>query len=560
MNASLSSVPGSAPPASGGPNQSAVNADAERRRRPQMPYSDRPLIEIHGDLEAVRGQMLEISTIMKERTAGQVAASSLRFLLPCSSGTVSCQAAATDLENQSLDHNLYWNVEQSDVQLVADIRATSPLYILDRSTNSEEVLRSSNCPPHILRRAIRYAASQGCSLIWVDQECIHQQDRNDKENGIQSMDSVFANSLFPVGILRTRIETQEHLDAVAMFVSNQMQRFGELLMSGGLAQAPWDTSSDPLLREIPWTVDQQLWMLETLAIIVSDSWFTRSWITQELICSSDMVLLFEFDVSLNPAEALESASRGDVQISVKQLLNVIWWAMMPHNLALLAEMPEERNNILLVFWKLFPFTRPIPTGQLRNTCTFLSAWNFIQTTHNSRIADRLAIMGNLCNYPMRINSVEAETRSLNFSTCMITQALLNGDLEVLLHQPFLIADAIQKWPSSEEPNNTAFSLANNTDKSVQEVLAMDPTRAMRFASAMQAAMDHVPGYAVGAVSKVYDWASMWNAYIVNIGGSRGQVAMELAKNFGNIKLLVQDAAMTIEGAGKDVPEQVKERV
>lgn len=89
---------------------------------------------------------------------------------------------------------------------------------------------------------------------------------------------------------------------------------------------------------------------------------------------------------------------------------------------------------------------------------------------------------------------------------------------------------------------------------------MDPTRAMRFASAMQAAMDHVPGYAVGAVSKVYDWASMWNAYIVNIGGSRGQVAMELAKNFGNIKLLVQDAAMTIEGAGKDVPEQVKERV
>lgn len=95
---------------------------------------------------------------------------------------------------------------------------------------------------------------------------------------------------------------------------------------------------------------------------------------------------------------------------------------------------------------------------------------------------------------------------------------------------------------------------------MQEVLAMDPTRAMRFASAMQAAMDHVPGYAIVAVSKGYDWASLGNAYIVNIGGSRGQVAIELAKNFANIKLLVQDAAMAIKGADKDVPEQLKERV
>ncbi|KAK8912131.1 hypothetical protein VCV18_012776 [Metarhizium anisopliae] len=77
---------------------------------------------------------------------------------------------------------------------------------------------------------------------------------------------------------------------------------------------------------------------------------------------------------------------------------------------------------------------------------------------------------------------------------------------------------------------------------------------------MQAAVDHVPGFAVAAVSKVYVWASLGNAHIVNIGGSRGQVAIELAKNFGNIKLLVQEAAMAIKGADKDVPEQLKERV
>lgn len=74
------------------------------------------------------------------------------------------------------------------------------------------------------------------------------------------------------------------------------------------------------------------------------------------------------------------------------------------------------------------------------------------------------------------------------------------------------------------------------------------------------AIDHVPGYAVGAVSKVYDWASMGNAFIVNVGGSRGQVALELANNFENITLLVQDVAMVIEGAESDVPDRFKQRV
>ncbi|KAK2591049.1 hypothetical protein QQS21_011263 [Conoideocrella luteorostrata] len=122
-----------------------------------------------------------------------------------------------------------------------------------------------------------------------------------------------------------------------------------------------------------------------------------------------------------------------------------------------------------------------------------------------------------------------------------------------------IVDAIQKWPSSEELNETGFSLANDTEKSVCEVLATDPTRAMRFATSMKA-LEHVPGCAIGALSKDYDWASLGNVFIVNLGGSRGQAAIELANNFANTKLLVQDMAMVIEGAESDVPDQLKERV
>lgn len=82
---------------------------------------------------------------------------------------------------------------------------------------------------------------------------------------------------------------------------------------------------------------------------------------------------------------------------------------------------------------------------------------------------------------------------------------------------------------------------------------------MRFASGMQA-INHVPGYAIENVSKVYDWASLGDAYIVNVSGSRGEAAIELAKSFGDIKLLVQDSTIMIQGAESGVPEELKGRV
>lgn len=103
-----------------------------------------------------------------------------------------------------------------------------------------------------------------------------------------------------------------------------------------------------------------------------------------------------------------------------------------------------------------------------------------------------------------------------------------------------------------------FVLANN-GKSIQEVVTTDPERAVRFASAMQA-ISHVPGYAIELVSTVYDWASLGDAYIVNVGGSRGQAAIELAKNFENIKLLVQDSANMIQGAESGVPAELTGRI
>ncbi|KAF2008738.1 S-adenosyl-L-methionine-dependent methyltransferase, partial [Aaosphaeria arxii CBS 175.79] len=121
-----------------------------------------------------------------------------------------------------------------------------------------------------------------------------------------------------------------------------------------------------------------------------------------------------------------------------------------------------------------------------------------------------------------------------------------------------IVDAIQKWPNSEEINETGFSLSNN-NKSVQQIVSSDPERAMRFLSGMQT-INYVPGYAIENVSEAYDWKSLGDACIVHVGGSRGEVAIDLAKKFKNIKLVVQDSQSIIQGAKEQVPEELKSRI
>lgn len=120
-------------------------------------------------------------------------------------------------------------------------------------------------------------------------------------------------------------------------------------------------------------------------------------------------------------------------------------------------------------------------------------------------------------------------------------------------------DAIQKWPGSEESNHTGFCLANDTDKSIFEVLHADHDRAKRLASGVKA-HDHFPGYAAADVPMLYDWTSLNGALIVHVSGSRGEVAVELANSFPGVKLLVQDRDVVIQGAKDSVPDGLKDRI
>lgn len=120
-----------------------------------------------------------------------------------------------------------------------------------------------------------------------------------------------------------------------------------------------------------------------------------------------------------------------------------------------------------------------------------------------------------------------------------------------------MVEAMEKYPGSEEPNETGFALANGTDVPMFEVIGKDPERAKRMAAAM-AFMHAGPGNNIRHVLENCDWGTAAEGVLVDVGGGTGGVAIEISRYFPEIKCIVQDFPEVIHGA--EVPEDLKGRV
>jgi SAM-dependent methyltransferase len=119
-----------------------------------------------------------------------------------------------------------------------------------------------------------------------------------------------------------------------------------------------------------------------------------------------------------------------------------------------------------------------------------------------------------------------------------------------------MVDAMEKWPGSEEPNETGFALANGTNIPMFDVISRDPERAKHMAAAM-AFMHAGPGYNVRHVLEHFDRGTAAEGVLVDIGGGTGGVAFEIARFFPGIRCIVQDLPEVIQGT--EVPEDLNNR-
>ncbi len=132
-----------------------------------------------------------------------------------------------------------------------------------------------------------------------------------------------------------------------------------------------------------------------------------------------------------------------------------------------------------------------------------------------------------------------------------------------------LADAMQKWPGSEEPNQTVsisylytivnplfsrknvdknmntnikfkqgYSIANNTDDHAFTYMAKHAGRSERFAAAMSI-FSNSPGNSPKWLFENYPWGDITGT-IVDVGGSTGRYSIPIAQAFPNLKCIIQD--------------------
>lgn len=274
-------------------------------------------------------------------------------------------------------------------------------------------IQSSSTPPDVLHRAIAFASDHHLNAIWIDQECILQEDTQDKEDGIQAMDIVYQESSHPVAIIEFGFQTQEEVDVFASIADPERYAF------------------DPLKMDDLYNV---------LTDLSADAWFSRAWTLQESASAGvSMILLLGCPLGIDKPSCFGSIP-GDIEISIWDFQEAMVNARDLIEEGLAANLwPDPRiaiqaSNSADILWNYIPTI--IPNSRERDSshrqaCNAAEALSFLHDRKNSFLPDRLAILANLCNYEQRIDPAVFASLQYGFSVCALTLSILNGDTSLL---------------------------------------------------------------------------------------------------------------------------------
>ena len=96
-----------------------------------------------------------------------------------------------------------------------DASMSIPDYRIKDQATPDAPSRSINCPTMVFHRAWYFARARKIPYIWIDQECIYQDNAKDKEKHVQIMDKIYKKSRWTVSILSTEI-SDTMLSALAL--------------------------------------------------------------------------------------------------------------------------------------------------------------------------------------------------------------------------------------------------------------------------------------------------------------------------------------------------------
>lgn len=135
----------------------------------------------------------------------------------------------------------------------------------------------------IISRTIQFANHAGFQYFWIDQDCVDQEDPSAKQTAMDSMDLVYKEAMFSIGLLSTLLRDEKDLGSLHALLFRKSDPDGS---DDGLSDGPLTTENGlDSLEEIESLVDL-LWRLH------DDRWWSRQWIFQEeYLAGMNMYLL-----------------------------------------------------------------------------------------------------------------------------------------------------------------------------------------------------------------------------------------------------------------------------
>ncbi|KUI54139.1 Heterokaryon incompatibility protein 6, OR allele [Cytospora mali] len=159
--------------------------------------------------------------------------------------------------------------------------------------------RPSKALPHILRRAVKQAGSLGRKYIWIDQECINQDDSDEKEAAIQCMDVVYRSSQSHIlCLLDLQITDQEQISLLEALHICNVNGIGNRFYS--MTRSMLGMKGTPEMARI---------LAEILNMVAANRWFFRAWIMHERLCAAT---LRNTELLITCAPDLASSIPGEV--------------------------------------------------------------------------------------------------------------------------------------------------------------------------------------------------------------------------------------------------------
>ena len=251
------------------------------------------------------------------------------------------------------------------------------------------------------------------------------------------MDLVYLKAYTSIGLFNTNFKEQRHLDALFLFfewrIGSSMRRRGPR----------------PLKECRTMRLDI---LAEAVSMVVNDRWNTRAWILQEAFSSSgNMILLFpqgenidlrQWSLICHDSSLTEMAIRLDIlQECLSQSRSFF---ISPQYRHVKIKDPNWHQTLEKLRWfhpkpkVSHSFNFWLDGNKPRRTCNAAVAMSFLKSRQNDRMADRVAIIANLCDFSLRLNTSYLETSNHSLSVCIHLLAMMNGDFSLLSPEAYFI--------------------------------------------------------------------------------------------------------------------------